>query len=110
MLERSFAAVRERSDFRLVHYTLQATHAHFMVEAADAGALGCGMMAVGARIARAVNRAFGRRGPVLAERFHLRVLRTPRDVRNVLAYVLLNARRAPDRRALRIDPASSDDG
>jgi REP-associated tyrosine transposase len=108
-LERSFAAVREREDFRLVHYSLQSTHAHFVVEAADAGALGRGMMAVGARVARAVNRVFGLRGPVLAGRFHLHVLRTPREVRAALAYVLLNARRHA-RRLIglpRIDPASS---
>src|SRR5262249_44927146 len=92
-LERSFAAARDRGDFRLVHYTLQTTHAHLLVEAADATALARGMMAVGARIARALNRTFGRRGPVLAERFHARVLRTPREVRNALAYVLLNLRR-----------------
>jgi hypothetical protein len=32
-------------------------------------------------------------GPVLHGRYHLRVLRTPREVRNALAYVLLNARK-----------------
>ena len=108
-LERSFSCVRARADFRLVHYSLQTTHAHLLVEATDADALARGMMAVGARIARAVNRIFGRTGPVLAERFHVRPLRTPREVRNALAYVLLNARRHARRlrgRAL-TDPASS---
>jgi len=52
-LERSFAAVGAREDFRLVHYSLQDTHAHLIVEARDAAALGRGMMAIGARIARA---------------------------------------------------------
>jgi hypothetical protein len=108
-LERSFAAARDRGDFRLVHYTLQSTHAHLLIEATDANALGRGMKAVGARIARAFNRTFGRRGRVLAERFHLHVLRTPREVRNALAYVLLNARHHARRlwSAMRIDPASS---
>src|SRR5262245_41830635 len=46
-LERSFAAVRVRRDFRLVQYSLQSTHAHFVVEATDAAALGRGMMALG---------------------------------------------------------------
>ena len=48
---------------------------------------------------------------MLADRYHLRVLRTPREVRNALAYVLLNVRkhraqagRVPPRG---IDPASS---
>jgi hypothetical protein len=108
-LERTFRCVRMRSDFRLVHYSLQTTHARLLVEAADADALARGMMAVGARIARAVNRVCRRTGPVLAERFHVRPLRTPREVRNALAYVLLNARRHARRlrgRAL-MDPASS---
>ena len=108
-LEQSFAAARDREDFRLVHYALQSTHAHLLVEATDADALGRGMKALGARIARALNRTFRRRGPVLAERFHLHVLSSPREVRNALAYVLLNARHHARRlaNALLIDPASS---
>jgi hypothetical protein len=60
-----------------------------------------------------VNRVFTRSGPVLDGRFHHRVLRTPREVRNALAYVLLNARRhfakrTGDRRPpVRLDAASS---
>jgi hypothetical protein len=108
-LQRSFAAACDRGDFRLVHYTLQTTHAHLLVEATDARALARGMMAVGARLARALNRTSGHRGRVLAERFHARILRTPREVRNALAYVLLNARRHArrPRPGLRVDPASS---
>ena len=51
---------------------------------------------------------------MLAGRYHLRVLRSPRQVRNALAYVLLNARRHLAKRrgpaAVRgdaLDPASS---
>jgi hypothetical protein len=108
-IERSFRAGCDRGDFRLVHYSLLSNHAHLIVEAADASALAGGMKAIGSRLARAVNRVLGRRGPVLLERFHLRVLRTPLEVRRVLAYVLLNARRHAARaaRALGIDPASS---
>ena len=51
------------------------------------------MKSIAARFARAVNRALQRSGPVLANRYHLGVLETPRQVRNALAYVLLNARR-----------------
>src|SRR6185369_8830010 len=108
-LQRSFAAACDRGDFRLVHYTLQTTHAHLLVEATDARALARGMMAVGARLARALNRTSGHRGRVLAERFHARILRTPREVRNALAYVLLNARHHARRlwTGLQVDPASS---
>jgi len=51
------------------------------------------MMSIASRFARAVNRTLGRTGKVLADRYHLQVLTCPAQVRNALAYVLLNARR-----------------
>jgi REP element-mobilizing transposase RayT len=83
----------ERGEFRVCHYSIQRDHVHLVVEAAGKEALGRGMKSVGIRLARTVNRVFGRVGPVLFGRYHLRVLRTPREVRNALAYVLLNARK-----------------
>jgi REP element-mobilizing transposase RayT len=111
-LERSFAAACDRGRFRLVHYSIQHDHVHALVEATSKHDLACGMKSIAARFARAVNRVFGLRGRVLADRYHLHVLRTPREVRNALAYVLLNARRhlaKIGRRlpAAAIDPASS---
>jgi REP element-mobilizing transposase RayT len=92
-IERTFVDGCRRPGFRLVHYSLQGNHAHLVVEAQDHAALGCGMKAIGARLARAVNRVAQRKGPVLAERYHARVLPTPKEVRNALRYVLLNTRR-----------------
>ncbi len=71
-----------------------------------------GMTAVASRLARAANRVFGRSGRVLAGRYHLRALETPREVRNAIAYVLLNVRKHfRERRGqappLRIEPLSS---
>ena len=108
-LERSFAKGCERDGFRVVHYSIQGNHAHFLVEAEGRDALGNGMKSLGARLARAVNRVFRRSGPVLRDRYHLHVLRTPREVRHALAYVLLNARKHARKvsRRLGIDPASS---
>jgi REP element-mobilizing transposase RayT len=112
-IERTFAAGCARPGFRLVHYSLQGNHAHLIVEAQDRHALGRGMMAIGARLARAVNRVAERSGSVLADRYHARLLPTPKEVRNALRYVLLNARRHAAKardalaRAVRLDPASS---
>ncbi len=84
-----------------------------IVEASSKQDLASGMKSIGARVGRAVNRVFLRYGPVLADRYHLHILRTPREVRRALAYVLLNARRhlakvgRPLRAAKRLDPASS---
>ncbi len=110
-IERSFARGCARPGFRLVQYSLQGNHAHLIVEADDQVALGRGMMAIGTRIALAVNRVANRSGRVLADRYHVRLLPTPREVRNALRYVLLNARRhaarAPVGASAALDPASS---
>src|SRR5689334_7062478 len=111
-IERTFARGCARTGFRLVHYSLQGNHAHLIVEARDRNAFGRGMMAIGGRLARAVNRVAGRTGRVLADRYHARLLRTPKEVHNALRYVLLNARRhaASARAAITrvgLDPASS---
>jgi REP element-mobilizing transposase RayT len=91
-LEATFGAACERTRFRLVHYSIQRDHLHLIIEADDHAALGDGMKSIGARIARAV--------------------RSPRQLRNALRYVLLNARKhyrqshgAPP--PVRLDPASS---
>ena len=102
----------ERGSFRVVHYSIQRNHVHLIVEAAGKGALASGMKSIGARLARAVNRCFERTGPVLDGRYHARVLRSPREVRNAVAYVLLNARKHwRERRRVappvRLDEASS---
>ena len=52
----------ERTGFRVVHYSVQDNHAHFLVEADDKEKLANGMKSLGARFARCVNRVFGRRG------------------------------------------------
>jgi REP element-mobilizing transposase RayT len=112
-LEPSLRAGGERGGFRVVHYSVQSNHAHFVVEASDAHALSCGLKSLGARFARAVNRALGHVGSVLSDRSHVRVLRTPREVRNAIAYVLLNARKHAAQverrigRSIAPDPASS---
>ena len=73
--------------------SVQDDHAHFVVEADDKLSLANGMKSLGARFARCVNRVYERAGRVLATRFHHVVKRTPTEVRNALAYVLLNARK-----------------
>jgi REP element-mobilizing transposase RayT len=107
--ERSMIRGCERGDFRVVQYSLQSNHVHLLVEAADARSLAQGMMAVGSRLARAAHRVFGRTGRVLADRYHARALKTPREVHRALRYVLLNARRHARRLTgpAALDPASS---
>src|SRR5262245_2316590 len=112
-LEASLRAACERGRFRVVHYAIQPDHLHAIVEGASREDLAAGMKSLGSRVARAVNRVFRRRGRVLADRYHLHVLRTPRAVRRAIAYVLCNARRHLVKLGRRlpayasIDPATS---
>jgi putative transposase len=91
-LRRAFAQTA-RSWFRVVQFSVQADHVHLMVEADDKRSLSRGMTGVSVRLARAFNRALGRHGAVWSERYHSRDLRTPREVRNALVYVLMNRRK-----------------
>jgi REP element-mobilizing transposase RayT len=115
-IEETFRRGKERPGFRLLHYSIQGDHLHALVEADGAEALGRGMKSLAARFARAVNRALRRSGRVLRDHYHLHVLETPREVRNALAYVLLNGRKHLAERLRRtgrrvwatpLDPASS---
>lgn len=105
---RERAGSREDALFRLTDYSVQGNHLHLIVEASDADALGRGLNGMFVRIARGLNKAWGRRGKVFRERYHARVLRTPRQVYHAIRYVLHNAKRH-GRRLLpgRPDPFSS---
>ena len=56
-------AASSHSDFRVLHFSVQDDHLHLIVEANDGRALGRGPRGLAIRVARAVNRALGRRVP-----------------------------------------------
>jgi len=80
----------QRTDFRIVHYSIQSDHVHLIVEADNKRALSRGMKGCNGRIALTLNALWRRRGRVFRERFHDRVLKTLREVHNALKYVLNN--------------------
>jgi REP element-mobilizing transposase RayT len=92
-VRRCVPMARERFGFRLVHYSVQGNHAHLIAEAEDARALSRGVQGLAIRLAKAMNRVMEKRGKVFADRYHARELRTPREVRHALLYVLNNARK-----------------
>ena len=106
-LRRALGKGKERFGLRVVHYSIQDDHVHLIVEAVDRRALSRGMRGLDVRLARGVNRAVGRGGRVLGDRYHARALRSPREVRNALAYVLLNWRKHSRSRRTAWDLASS---
>ena len=92
VVEQALSGVLARPGFRVVHFSLQGDHVHLLVEADGARELACGMKALSIRLSKGMNRMMGSTGPVLEDRYHAHVLRTPREVRNALSYVLLNHR------------------
>ena len=79
-----------RDGFRVLHFSVQRDHVHLLAEARDKRSLSRGARGLVIRAARAINRVLDRAGPVWGDRYHARPLRTPREVRHALVYVLSN--------------------
>lgn len=101
---------KERPGFRVVHFSVQGDHVHLIVEADDNRSLSRGMQSLAVRIWWALRHATRLQGKAFADRYHVRVLRTPREVRAAILYVLQNGRKhsqAGLRAGAAIDPCSS---
>lgn len=100
--------------FRIVHASVQRNHLHLLVEATDKDSLADGIQGFLSSAAQRINRAVSRRGTrrrgcVFTDRYYAVPLKTPRQVRNCLAYVLNNWRRHGEDREWRwnVDPFST---
>jgi REP element-mobilizing transposase RayT len=78
---------------QVVHFSVQGNQLHLICEAEGREALSKGIKGTAVRIAIALNRVSGRHGSVFVDRYHARILTTPRDVANTLRYVLQNHRK-----------------
>src|SRR4051794_36422589 len=102
------ATRRDPERFRILHFSVQRDHLHLIVEAADRRALSSGLRGIAIRVARYVNDLLARRGPLWSGRSHQRALKSPREARNALLYVLANFRKHEPRcRRPGVDPYSS---
>jgi REP element-mobilizing transposase RayT len=97
---RAYTAIRRcltrclgNGSFRVCHLSIQANHLHFLVEASDKPSLTRGMQRLNILIARELNRELGRRGKLFEFRYHATQIKSPRQARHSLAYVLNNWRR-----------------
>jgi REP element-mobilizing transposase RayT len=115
VLQKAFAE-GQKANFQIVHYSVMGNHVHLLAEATDARALSRGMQGFAISCAKRINKALTertgrrRRGSVFADRYHARALRTPREVRNCLGYVLNNFRHHGERSTFaggRLDPFAS---
>ena len=103
---RNALAAASADRFRILHFSVQVDHLHLLVEADEPTGFERGIRGLAIRVAKAVNRVLGRHGRVWGDRYHARLLHTPREVRSALVYVLNNLRKHA--RANRgLDPCSS---
>jgi len=99
-----------REDFHVPTFSLQDDHVHLICEPEDKAALSAGIRRVAIRFSLRMNALFGRTfGKNWGDRYHRHDLRTPREVRNALVYVLMNAKKhgGAARDARFLDPMSS---
>jgi putative transposase len=97
----------ERRNFRVVHISIQGGHIHALCEADDRVALANGVRGLSISAARRLNAAIAadlglpkaRVGQVFIDRYHATQIRSPRQARNALAYVLNNWRKHREDRA-----------
>ena len=100
---------KRADEFRVVQFSVQRRHVHLLVEATDRMALARGMQAFAISAAKHINALLGRRGSVFPDRYHSVILRSRKQVRNCLAYVLNNWRHHEEDRSVswQLDPFSS---
>ncbi len=112
VVRRCLAAANAAGVVRVVHFAMAEHRLLLLVEAKDREALSQGMQGLGIRLARRLNKEAGRKGRVLADRFHAKILKTPREARDALCKVLRNHARqqgpaGKDDAVAGVDPYSS---
>lgn len=90
-IHRALVVACDRFAMRVVHFSVQRDHIHLLVEAKDQEALRRGMQGLAIRVAKGLNKVLGLAGKVFADRYHMRILRTPLEVKRVVAYIVNNA-------------------
>ena len=104
--------------FHIVHASIQDSHLHLLIEAADRTVLAKGMQGFQIAAAKYINAAITkqrgerRKGRVFRDRYFRQTIGNRRQARHALAYVLNNWRkhkenRAPFAREWRVDPFST---
>ncbi len=70
LLCEAFDAAKQRLGARLVHFSVRRDHLHLLVEVADQRALSRALQGLFVQVAKALNRAWDRRGKVFRARYH----------------------------------------
>jgi REP element-mobilizing transposase RayT len=89
-----FRIAKYRFRCHIRHFSILSNHLHLIIQANRSDEATQAMQGLAIRIAKRLNKMWGRRGKVFADRFFLRALvRRPMQIRRALVYVLNNARK-----------------
>ena len=101
ILKRAILNARKLGLF-INHYSLQSNHIHLIVEATDNETLTMGMRSITITFAKNLNK-----GRNQEERYHRHVMRTLREVKNAVHYVLFNEQKHRNLKKAYVDSYSS---
>jgi REP element-mobilizing transposase RayT len=90
VLERAFRRGKDRNGMRLLQFSVQEDHLHLVVDVCERTALSRGMQGLAIRLAKALNK---RKGNVFADRYYGREVESRSELRRVVRYVLMNAKK-----------------
>ena len=93
VLERAFRKGKQRNGMKLLHYSVQEDHLHLVVEVYKREHLSRGMQGLAIRLAKALNKHWHRKGTVFSDRYYGRQVKTHSELRRVVRYVLMNAKK-----------------
>lgn len=101
LLKKSIANARKHG-LRILQFSFQSNHIHLIVEATDNRTLTKGMRSLTITFAKGLSK-----GRMQIERYHLHVLKTIRESKNALQYVLFNQQRHDRGTYSKVDEYSS---
>jgi hypothetical protein len=87
---------------RILHYSVQSNHMHFIIEADNNRILEAGMRSLTVTLAKGI-----KKGKVQLGRYHLHVLKTIRETKNAIHYVLFNEQKHSGKKSVVLDGYSS---
>ena len=109
-MREAFRKGKVKDGFRICQFSIQRDHMHLVSEADSNRDLARGVQGWEIRVARRINRLLGRKGKVFADRFHAVLVRSPKQLRSTLCYVMNNGHRHDEQQEPRwggVDPFSS---
>lgn len=101
LLKRSIQNARSHG-LRVLHFSFQSNHVHLVLESTDNKTLTKGMRSLTITFAKGL-----KKGKVQVERYHLHVLKTLKEVKHAVHYVLFNQQRHETGTYTKVDGYSS---